>query len=188
MQYAQLLEQLDGEVHHVLDMLLVAPVIFDKGVQRIGQHVGERTLHRHGHRLIEHNAFAQSRSAHGERLDIQILGKRTNDRKRGRHDVGARGRKSADTHTLFHVELAHRFVNAVEILRGKLVVVHGIHRIFSDDAVDFIEVTEGTAHADHLRVRIDLLQPLYFLELLGKKFLDALRLQTGRAVVLKQIG
>ena len=189
MQNAQLFEELNGQANRLFDVLLIAAVVIDERIERIAQNVEDGTFHRLRDRLIEHDPLAKTASAHREGLDMQIVGERLDDGKRGGHDVRTCGRKPADALAFFHVENADRLIDGTEILHRKLIIVHGVERIFPDKTVDLVEVAEGPAHADHLRIGIDLRKPRNLLELFGEEFFDLCRLLLGRdAVVCEQIG
>ncbi len=189
MQDAQLLEQLNGKMHDVFDVLFVAAVIFYERRERITEHVGKRSFERKGHGGVHHDPLAQAAAADRERLNAQIIGKRFYDRHRRGHNVGTVGRQTADAFALFHVEHAHHVVNGFEIFDAERVIMHDIERIFAHEAVDLVKVAERSAHADHLRIGIDRFEPIDLLELLGEELFDPRRLLLGRnAVARKKIG
>ena len=120
---------------------------------------------------------------------MQIVEEGLDDGERRGHDVRPVGRKAADALALFDVEDAHHLVDGTEIVRREGVVVHDAQRILPDETVDLVEVAEGAAHADHLRVGLHFREPVDLLELLGEEFLYFRRLFFGGdAVVREEVG
>ena len=170
-------------------MLFVALVVFYEGIQAVTEDIRERLFLRNRHRLVEHDALAKPRTADGELLEVHVLCERFYDRERRGKNIRAPRRKPLDFLLFVEVEHLNRVVNALEILDGEHIVVHRIQGILAHELADFENIAEGAAHADHLRVGIDFLEPLNSRELFGEEFLHLFRLRLrGKAVVLEQIG
>ena len=91
-------------MYDVFHMGNIAPVEADESSERIAEHVGNGTFQRLRKRLIEHDPLPQSATADRERLNVQIIRERFNDRKRRGHNIGTVGRQTADAFALFQDE------------------------------------------------------------------------------------
>ena len=189
MEHAKLLEELHGEIDHLIGMLPVAVEKLRQRVQREAEHVRNRLVDGERNGVIEHQPGAHAGCADDDIAQIHVFFEGVDRRERTGKDIRPPRRNAADLLLFIQIQALQQIVRMREIHVVHHVIVDHADGILSHDLGDAADIAERAAHADQLSLGIDRLQPGNLRELFGKEFLHFLRLLLGgEPVVREQLG